>query len=104
MEVIYAGLRRTPEQLAEIVLQEGASVLGLSILSGAVVPLTSRVLRALKERQLDDIVLMVGGIISPELADELRSMGVDGAFGPGSSLADIVAFTRERVAMRSAPA
>jgi methylmalonyl-CoA mutase, C-terminal domain len=102
MEVVYTGLRRSPEELAEIVLQEDARVLGLSILSGAVVPLTSRVVHALHERDLDDVVLIVGGIVSVELAEELRSIGVDGAFGPGSGLAEIVAFTRECVAGRSA--
>jgi len=101
MEVVYSGLRRTPEELAEIVLQEDADVLGLSILSGAVVPLTSKVVQALKERELDDVVLIVGGIISTELADRLRALGVDGAFGPGSSLAEIFAFTRTAVAERA---
>jgi methylmalonyl-CoA mutase C-terminal domain/subunit len=101
MEVVYSGLRRTPEELAEIVLQEDADVLGLSILSGAVVPLTSKVVKAMRERELDDVVLIVGGIVSPELAERLRALGVEGAFGPGSSLAEIVAFTRTAVAERA---
>lgn len=100
MEVIYTGLRRRSDELAETVLQEDADVLGLSILSGAVVPLTAQVLKALKDRQIDDCVVLVGGIISPELADKLRAMGVDGAFGPGSSLVEIVEFARNRVTDR----
>jgi methylmalonyl-CoA mutase C-terminal domain/subunit len=101
MEVIYSGLRRSPDELAEIVLQEDADVLGLSILSGAVVPLTTRVRQALDAKGLDDVVLIVGGIISVDLAERLRGLGVDGAFGPGSSLAEIVAFTRTSTAERS---
>jgi methylmalonyl-CoA mutase C-terminal domain/subunit len=97
MEVIYTGLRRTPDELAEIVLQEDADVIGLSILSGAVKPLTRRVVDALHGRGLDDVVVLVGGIISPKLAEELRAIGVDAAFGPGSTLNEIVAVTRERV-------
>ena len=97
MEVIYTGLRRNADELAEIVLQEDADVLGLSILSGAVMPLTKRVVEALRARELDDVVLVVGGIVSPKLAEELRAVGVDGAFGPGASLEEVVEFTRERV-------
>lgn len=97
MEVVYTGLRRSPQELAEIVLQEDADVLGLSILSGSVLRLTQRVVDALHDRGLDDVVVLVGGIVSAQLATELRSIGVDGAFGPGASLADIVRFTRERV-------
>ena len=102
MEVIYTGLRRNADELAEIVLQEDADVLGLSILSGAVLPLTKRVVEALHARDLDDVVVLVGGIISPKLAEELRAVGVEGAFGPGSSLQEIVDFTRERVRAREA--
>jgi methylmalonyl-CoA mutase C-terminal domain/subunit len=76
MEVIYAGLRRTPEEIARIVLEEDADVLGLSILSGAVVPLTRRVVEALKAQQLDDVVLVVGGIVPEPSRVELNQMGV----------------------------
>lgn len=102
MEVIYTGLRRRAEELAEIVLQEDADVLGLSILSGAVVPLSEAAVRALRERGLDDVLVIVGGIISPPVAQQLRDLGIEGAFGPGTSLDDIVAFTREQVAQRRA--
>ena len=97
MEVIYAGLRRTPEEIARIVLEEDADVLGLSILSGAVVPLTKRVHAALKERQLDDVVLVVGGIVAEPARAELKEMGVTGVFSPGTSLKEIVTFIRNSV-------
>ena len=97
MEVIYAGLRRTPEEIARIVLEEDADVLGLSILSGAVVPLTRRVHAALKEHQIDDVVLVVGGIVSAPARAELAEIGVTGVFTPGTSLHDIVTFIRNNV-------
>jgi methylmalonyl-CoA mutase C-terminal domain/subunit len=100
MEVIYTGLRRGADELTETVLQEDADVLGLSILSGAVVPLTKKVVEALRQRELSDVVLIVGGIISPQVAEQLREIGVDGAFGPGTSLAEVIAFTREQVLLR----
>jgi methylmalonyl-CoA mutase C-terminal domain/subunit len=94
MEVIYAGLRRTPEEIARIVLQEDADVLGLSILSGAVIPLTTKMVAALKANHLDDVLLMVGGIVPKPVAEELNAMGVSGIFGPGASLAEIVEFIK----------
>jgi methylmalonyl-CoA mutase C-terminal domain/subunit len=100
MEVIYTGLRRGADELTETVLQEDADVLGLSILSGAVVPLTKRVVEAMRAKGLDDVVLIVGGIISPQVSEQLRGIGVDGAFGPGTSLADVIEFTREQVLLR----
>lgn len=100
MEVVYTGLRRGAEELAETALQEDADAIGLSILSGAVVPLTSRVVEALRERGLDHVVVLVGGIVSPQVVENLKEVGVDGAFGPGTSIAEIVDFTRARVAER----
>lgn len=97
MEVIYAGLRRTPEEIADIVLQEDADVLGLSILSGAVVPLTARVAEALRAREVDDVLIVVGGIVTDDAREELRGMGIDGVFGPGSALRDIVDHIHARV-------
>lgn len=97
MEVIYAGLRRTPEDIARIVLEEDADVLGLSILSGAVVPLTRRVQEALRAQQIDDVVLVVGGIVQDTARAELKEMGVEGVFTPGTSLARIVEFIRASV-------
>jgi methylmalonyl-CoA mutase C-terminal domain/subunit len=98
MEVIYAGLRRTPEEIARIVLEEDADVLGLSILSGAVVPLTRRVVEALKAQQLEDVVLVVGGIVPEPSRVELNGMGVTGIFTPGSSLKSIIDFIQAGVA------
>jgi methylmalonyl-CoA mutase C-terminal domain/subunit len=100
MEVVYTGLRRSPQELAEIVLQEDADAIGLSILSGAVVPLSRRVVEALEAAGLDDVVVVVGGIVGDREAAKLRELGIEGAFGPGSSLADIVTFMREQVAER----
>ena len=100
MEVIYTGLRRSADELAETVLQEDADVLGLSILSGAAVPLTTRVMKALRDRGINDVVVLVGGIVSPTVAEELKGVGIDGAFGPGTSLAEVISFTREQVRVR----
>lgn len=97
MEVIYAGLRRTPEEITDIVLQEDADVLGLSILSGSVVPLTRRVVEALKAREIDDVLVIVGGIVTDEAREEMRSLGIAGVFGPGASLKEIVNFVNENV-------
>jgi len=97
MEVIYAGLRRTPEEIADMVLQEDADILGLSILSGAVVPLTRRVVGALKDKEIDDVLVIVGGIVTAEARDELSAMNIKGVFGPGASLTDIVNFVHENV-------
>lgn len=98
MEVIYAGLRRTPEEIADIVLQEDADVLGLSILSGAVVPLTRKVLDALKAREIDDVLVTVGGIVTPDARTELEALGITGIFGPGSSLRDVISTIEAGVA------
>lgn len=97
MEVIYAGLRRTPEEIARIVLEEDADVLGLSILSGAVVPLTRRVHAALMAHQINDVVLVVGGIVPEPARAELKAIGVTGIFSPGTSLKEIVTFIRNSV-------
>ena len=97
MEVIYAGLRRTPEEIARIVLEEDADVLGLSILSGAVLPLTRRVQEALRAQQLDDVLLVVGGIVPVETRPLLAEMGITGIFGPGSSLTDVITYIRDNV-------
>lgn len=92
MAVVYAGLRRTPDEIAEMVAAQDADVLGLSILSGSVVPLTRRVLAALKQRGIEDVLVLVGGIVPPEARADLTAMGVAGVFGPGASLAEIIGF------------
>ena len=97
MEVIYAGLRRTADEIARIVLEEDADVLGLSILSGAVLPLTKRVKEALLAQGLDDVLLVVGGIVPLEIRPALAEIGVSGIFGPGSSLTDVIRYIRGNV-------
>ena len=92
MEVIYAGLRRTPAELAQIVLQEDADVLGLSILSGAVSQLSRRVVAALNEAGLDDTLVVVGGITSPQIIHDLDELGIKGVFGPGTDIPSVAAF------------
>jgi methylmalonyl-CoA mutase C-terminal domain/subunit len=104
MEVVYAGLRRTPQELAEIALQEDAHVVGLSMLSGGVVPLTTAVLEELRERDLDDVVVFVGGIISPRDTERLNALGVRGVFGPGTSMATVISAVRDEVAASHASA
>lgn len=94
MEVIYAGLRRTPEEIARIVLEEDADVLGLSILSGAVIPLTKRVVAALREQNIDDVLVLVGGIVPVESRGELKEIGIEGVFGPGTPMHEIVSFVQ----------
>lgn len=97
MEVVYAGLRRTPEEIARIVLEEDADVLGLSILSGAVLPLTKRMREALAAQGMDDVLVVVGGIVPAETREELVKLGIEGIFGPGSPLAEIIAYIRANV-------
>ena len=97
MEVIYTGLRQTPEMIAEAALQEDVDVVGLSVLSGAHLTLVPKIVDRLKENGLDDILIVVGGIIPEEDVGSLREAGVKGVFGPGTSTEDIIAFIREQV-------
>ena len=95
MEVIYTGIRQTPDMIAEAALQEDAQVIGLSILSGAHLELFPRVVAALKERGVDDVLLFCGGIIPQADIPAVKELGFDGVFGPGTSTEDIIAFVRE---------
>jgi methylmalonyl-CoA mutase C-terminal domain/subunit len=97
MEVIYTGLRQTPEMIAEAALQEDVDVVGLSVLSGAHLTLVPKIVGQLKENGLDDILVVVGGIIPEEDVEPLHQVGVKGVFGPGTSTEDIIAFIREQV-------
>ena len=90
MEVIYTGLRQTPEMIAEVALQEDADVVGLSILSGAHMALAPRVFELIRANGQDDVYLFLGGIIPDEDAEKLRSIGFSGIYGPGASTQDIV--------------
>ena len=97
MEVIYTGLRQTPDMIAEAALQEDVDVVGLSVLSGAHLTLLPKIVDRLKEKGRDDVLLVVGGIIPEEDIEQLGQMGVRGVFGPGTSTEDIVVFIREQV-------
>ena len=92
MEVIYTGLRQTPEQIVAAALQEDADVIGLSILSGAHMHICPRVMELLEERGLDDVVVLVGGIIPDVDIPKLRAAGVRGIFLPGSPMQEIIDF------------
>ncbi|OLS19215.1 MAG: Methylmalonyl-CoA mutase [Candidatus Heimdallarchaeota archaeon LC_2] len=97
MEVIYTGLHQSPENIVEIALQEDASVIGLSVLSGAHNHLFSKLIELLKEKDAEDILVFGGGIIPKEDEIELKKLGVAAIFGPGSSLDDIVDFVKNNV-------
>src|SRR5262245_61543567 len=98
MEVIYTGLRQTPEMIVNAALQEDVQVIGLSILSGAHNAIVPRVLDLLRERDMSDVKVVVGGIIPDEDAEELKRQGVAAVFQPGASLDSIVSFIRSSVA------
>ncbi len=89
-EVIYTGIRQTPDMIAEAALQEDVDVVGLSILSGAHMALVPRVMEKLKELGMGDVVVLVGGIIPDEDVQTLLDMGVAGVFGPGTLTSEIV--------------
>jgi methylmalonyl-CoA mutase C-terminal domain/subunit len=92
MEVIYTGLRQTPEMIADAALQEDVDAVGVSILSGAHNELLPRIVNTMRNRGLDDIPVIVGGIIPDEDVVNLKKAGVAGVFGPGTSINTIVAF------------
>ena len=92
MEVIYTGLRQTPEMVVEAALHEDADAIGLSILSGAHMPLVKRIVELLQENQMQDVPLFLGGIIPNEDVQVLKELGVSGIFGPGASMDEIVTF------------
>ena len=100
MEVIYMGLRQTPEQIVAATLQEDADAIGLSILSGAHMHICPRVLELLRARGLEDVLLVVGGIIPDVDIPKLREMGVKGIFLPGSPMQHIVDFIQANVRPR----
>jgi methylmalonyl-CoA mutase C-terminal domain/subunit len=97
MEVIYTGLRQTPQQIAAAVVQEDARVLGMSILSGAHNQIFPEVLRLLKEQGADDVLVFAGGIIPDEDIAALKAQGIREIFQPGTNTDDIVAFIRKEV-------
>ncbi|RCK72213.1 MAG: B12 binding domain of Methylmalonyl-CoA mutase [Ignavibacteriae bacterium] len=97
MEVIYTGLRKTPEMIVEAALQEDVDAIGVSILSGAHMTIFPKILKLMKEKNLDNVLLFGGGIIPEEDIIELNKMGVGKLFTPGSSTAEIVNYVRDWV-------
>lgn len=97
MEVIYTGLRQTPEMIVEAALQEDVDVVGLSVLSGAHLTWVPKVTALLRERGADDVLVLVGGIIPDQDVAALNLAGVQGVFGPGTTTSDIVKFIEARV-------
>jgi len=97
MEVIYTGLRQTPEQIVETAIQEDVDVIGLSILSGAHTHLFPKVMELLKENNIKDIIVMGGGVIPEEDIPELKKVGIAEIFTPGTDTRDIIKFIKEKV-------
>ena len=104
MEVIYTGLRQTPEMIVNSSLQEDVQVIGLSILSGAHNAIVPRVMDLLKQNKMDDVLVLLGGIIPDQDIAALKKMGVAGVFQPGTPMDDIVKFIREHVKPHGVPA
>ena len=104
MEVIYTGLRQTPEMIVNSALQEDVDVIGLSILSGAHNAIVPRVNDLLRQNKMEDVLLLVGGIIPEQDFDLMKKSGVSGIFNPGTAMDDIVKFIRSNVKSRGAVA
>ena len=102
MEVIYTGLRQTPEMIAAAALQEDADVIGLSILSGAHNHIAPRLMELLKEKGLDDVLVVIGGIIPDVDIPKLKSIGVKGIFLPGTPMQEIIDFINANARARTA--
>ena len=96
-EVIYTGLRQTPEQVVNAALQEDADVIGLSVLSGAHMTLCPRIMDLMKKEGLDDVLVLVGGIIPDQDIPKLKEFGVAEVFQPGASMVAIVDYVRQHV-------
>jgi methylmalonyl-CoA mutase C-terminal domain/subunit len=97
MEVIYTGLRQTPEQIVTAALQEDADVIGLSILSGAHNHIAPRLLELIHDRGIDDVLVLIGGIIPEVDVPKLKAIGVRGIFQPGTPMQDIIDFINTNV-------
>ena len=104
MEVIYTGLRQTPEMIVNASLQEDVDVIGLSILSGAHNAIVPRVMDLLKQNQMDDVLVLVGGIIPDQDIEALKKRGVAAIFQPGTPMDSIIEFIRTNVKSRGVPA
>jgi len=99
MEVIYTGLRQTPEQIVEAAIQEDVNVIGLSILSGAHMYIFPKIIKMLEERKMTDILVIAGGIIPIEDITELKKMGIKEIFTPGTDTKKIVEFIKTNIAV-----
>jgi methylmalonyl-CoA mutase C-terminal domain/subunit len=97
MEVVYTGIRQTPEMIVEAALQEDVDVVGLSILSGAHMALLPRIMELLRENGMEDVSVLVGGIIPDDDVAHLHALGVEGVFGPGTRTDEIVQFVHDKV-------
>jgi methylmalonyl-CoA mutase, C-terminal domain len=104
MEVIYTGLRQTPEQIAAAAEQEDADVIGLSILSGAHNSICPRLMELLREKGLTDVLVILGGIIPDADLPALKAMGIAGVFRPGTSMQEIIEFIQRETAAKAPPA
>jgi methylmalonyl-CoA mutase C-terminal domain/subunit len=104
VEVIYTGLHQTPAQVVEAAIQEDVDGIGISLLSGAHMTLFPEVLRLLRERGGEDIVVFGGGIVPPDDAVELKKIGVDEVFTPGTSIRDIIDYVERRFGLEKVPA
>ena len=104
MEVIYTGLRQTPEMIVNASLQEDVDVIGLSILSGAHNAIVPRVIDLMRKNKMDDVLIVVGGTIPAQDLDSLKKAGVHAVFGPGTPMDDIVTFIRSNVRGRGVAA
>ncbi len=97
MEVIYTGIRQTPEMIVEAAIQEDVDAILLSILSGAHMALFPRIIELLKENEVDDVLIAAGGILPDEDLPAIKELGIKGCFGPGTSTDEIVRFVRENI-------
>ena len=97
MEVIYTGIRQTPEMIVETAIQEDVDAILMSILSGAHMALFPRVMELLKEYAVDDVLVAAGGILPDEDLPAIKALGIQGCFGPGTSTEEIIRFVREHI-------
>lgn len=97
MEVIYTGIRQTPEMIVEAAIQEDVDAILMSILSGAHMAIFPRVMELLKENEVDDVLVAAGGILPDEDIPAIKALGIQGCFGPGTSTEEIIAFVRKNV-------
>ena len=97
MEVIYTGIRQTPEMIVEAAIQEDVDAILMSILSGAHMAIFPRIIELLKENEVDDVLIAAGGILPDEDIPTIKALGIKGCFGPGTSTEEIVAFVRANI-------